>query len=99
MRKGGQGELERFRVVSRWKRGFVRSILSAFPFLREKGDFERDSGILSRFRVKWSWKWDYIPYFGKGMLGRDENAGQVVHVHHSCQSTSVVVKSNRSDFK
>ena len=33
---GGQGELERFGVVSRMKRGFVASILSIFPILGER---------------------------------------------------------------
>ena len=41
-------ELERFKAVSRSKRGFMGRILGTFPFLRGKGDFERDSGILSR---------------------------------------------------
>ena len=42
-------ELERFRAVSRSKRGFMGRILGTFPFLKGQGDFKRDSGILSRF--------------------------------------------------
>ena len=37
MGNGGQGELERFGVVSRVKRGFVGSILSTIPVLKGNG--------------------------------------------------------------
>ena len=74
-------------------------ILNTFPFLRGKGDFERDSGTLSRFRVHLSRKADFIPQFGIGMVEMNGNGGQFVHVHRSCQSKRVVVKSNRIDFK
>ena len=36
---GGQGELERFRAVSLWKRGFVGRILGTFSVLKGKAKF------------------------------------------------------------
>ena len=54
-------------------------------------------GKVSRYGVDLSRKADFIPYFGKGNVQRNENGG-VFHTHHNGQSESVVVKSESKRF-
>ena len=69
MENRGQSELNRFRPLSQLKRGFVVSILSAFPVLKGMGYFERDYGINSHLRVDSS---------GNDGMGNEKD-GQVNH--------------------
>ena len=78
MENDGQSELERLRADLQLKRAFVGSILNTFPVCRGKGDFKRDFGTLSRFRVDSSRKGDHIPEWGTGMVTKS------AHPNHMC---------------